>query len=81
MYVAVLASKNPEYLPSVMAYLLTILRAQQEYEDPPWRVYDESFRDMAASTGLKDWSKPDEAETPPRPGRGHPSGSPELCVL
>ena len=61
LYVTVLATKYPDRTPAMMAYLLTILRAQREYEDPAWRTYDESFREMAASTGLKDWSKPDES--------------------
>ena len=58
LYVSVIATKNPDRTPAMMAHLLTILRAQREYEeDPAWRTYDESFREMAASTGLKDWSK------------------------
>ena len=58
LYVSVLATKYPDRTLAMMAYLLTILRAQREYEDPAWRT---SFREMRGSTGLKDWSKPDES--------------------
>ena len=57
LYVAVLASKFPKCVPSMMAYPLCILKANREYADPAWQVYDEAFREAAAATGLRDWSK------------------------
>lgn len=57
LYVAILSSKFPSCVPSMMAYQLCILKAHREYADPAWRVYDEAFREVAAATGLRDWSK------------------------
>ena len=34
---------------------------QKEYEEPAWRIYDEAYRDAAASSGNKQWSKVDES--------------------
>ncbi len=56
IYVAVMASKHPEAVPDMMAYMLVIMRAQQEYEEPAWRLYDQAFRDKAASMGNKKWA-------------------------
>ena len=44
LYVSVIATKNLDRTPAMMAYLLTILRAQREYEDPAWRTYDERWQ-------------------------------------
>ena len=60
LYVAILASKFPKCVPSMMAYQLSILKAHREYADPAWRVYDEAYREIAAATGLRDWSKSNE---------------------
>lgn len=56
IYVAVMAKTHPEAVPDMLAYMLVIMRAQQEYEEPAWRLYDEAFRDKAASTGNKKWA-------------------------
>ena len=55
-YVAILATKFPEAVPDLMAYMLSIIRAYQEYEHPQWRNYDEAFSDKAATTGNRKWS-------------------------
>ena len=39
-----------------MAYMLSIIRAYQEYEHSQWRNYNEAFRDKAATTGNWKWS-------------------------
>ena len=36
--------------------MITIMRAQIEFEDPGWRKYDEAYRDKAASMGNRKWS-------------------------
>ena len=35
---------------------MAIMQAQREYEEPAWRLYDEAFRDKAASTGNHKWA-------------------------
>ena len=40
-----------------MAYMVSIIRASQEYEGAAWVVYDASFRRQAVSTGQRYWSK------------------------
>ena len=59
IYTAVMATKHPESVPDLLAYMLTIMRAQVEYEEPAWRLYDEAFRDKAASTGNRKWALQD----------------------
>ena len=61
VYTAVMSKAYPEVVPEFMAYMLTIIRAQKEYEEPAWRIYDEAYRDAAASSGNKQWSKVDES--------------------
>ena len=56
VYVAVLATEFPDAVPDLLAYMLAIMRAQAEYEEPAWRLYDEAFRDKAASTGNRKWA-------------------------
>ena len=56
VYVAVMAKQYPD---DMMAYMITIMRAQIEFEDPWWRKYDEAYRDKAASTGNRKWSSID----------------------
>ena len=56
IYVAVLATEFPDAVPDLLAYMLAIMRAQAEYEEPAWRLYDEAFRDKAASTGNRKWA-------------------------
>ena len=43
----------------MLAYMLSIMRAQQEYEEPAWSRYDEAFREKAASIGNRKWSQID----------------------
>lgn len=59
VYVAVMAKQYPEVVGDMMAYMITIMRAQIEFEDPGWRKYDEVYRDKAASTGNRKWSSID----------------------
>ena len=57
IYIAVMAKKYPDMVPEMLAYLLIVLRAQREYEEPAWHVYDEAFWDKAAGTGNRKWSQ------------------------
>lgn len=40
----------------LMAYLINIIRATQEYEGSAWVVYDLAYRCQATTTGHKKWS-------------------------
>ena len=43
VYIAIMHQKFPDMVPKKIAYMLTILRAQQEFEDPGWRIYDHNY--------------------------------------
>lgn len=57
IYVGVMATKSPEMVPELMAYMISIIRASQEYEGLAWATYDAAYRRQAAATGHKQWSK------------------------
>ena len=57
IYVAVMSTKWPQRVPEMMAYMIQIIRASQEYEGLWWFVYDEAYRRQAAATGHVEWSK------------------------
>ena len=59
IYIAVVAKKHPDMVPEMLAHMLIVMRAQREYEEPAWRLYDEAFRDKAAATGNRKWSQID----------------------
>ena len=44
VYVTVLAGKHPERVSELMAYMIHIIKASQEYEGLAWFMYDEAFR-------------------------------------
>ena len=57
MYVGVMAGAHPKSVPELMAYMITILRASQDFEDPAWITYDLAFRRQAAATNNRQWSR------------------------
>ena len=59
VYTAVLAKRHPDIIDDMMAYMITIMQAQIEFEDPAWTTYDEAYRDKAATTGNRKWSEID----------------------
>ena len=59
IYTAVVTSRYPERMPSLMAYMSNISQASSRYRWPSWIVYDINFRQAAAGTGNSDWSKTD----------------------
>ena len=60
VYVPILVKRHPDVIGDMMAYIMiTIMRAQIEFEDPVWRTYDEAYRDEAATTGNRKWSEID----------------------
>ena len=57
LYVSMLAIQSPQYVPELMAYMVSILWASQEYEGSAWTTYDAAYRHQASATGNKQWSK------------------------
>ncbi|KAL5477312.1 hypothetical protein EMCRGX_G024096 [Ephydatia muelleri] len=51
--------KHPDMTPELLAYMLHILRAYREYEEPAWREYDVRFRQQAAVSGNRAWAQLD----------------------
>ena len=56
LYVGVLGLERPDCVPQLMAYLVTIIRASQEFEGTAWAVYDDHFRRQAATEENWQWS-------------------------
>ena len=52
-YMSALAERFPNCVPGLMSHLLTVLRADAKFEDPAWRVYNESFREKMAAKGKR----------------------------
>ena len=48
---AAMAKHDPGSIPGMLAYMLTIMKAQKEFKEPAWRLYDEAYREKAAATG------------------------------
>ena len=59
VYLGVMSKKHPSAVPEMLAYMLTIIRAAQEFEDPAWILYDAAYRDKAAATKNLKWSQID----------------------
>ena len=59
VYLAALCQQHPSAIQEMLAYMLIIIRAAQEFEDQVWRSYDKTFREKAAATGNKKWSEID----------------------
>ena len=54
----VLASSKPALVPDLMAYMISIIRASQEFEGSAWMVYDDAYRHQAAAAGDQwQWSQ------------------------
>ena len=52
-----MASRSAEHNPVLMAYMVSILRASQEYDGSAWTLYNVAYRRQAATTAHKKWSK------------------------
>ena len=58
LYVAVLAPTKPALVPDLMAYMISIITASQEYEASAWVAYDDAYRRQAAAAGNQwQWSQ------------------------
>ena len=56
LYVGVLGTYHPEAARELMAYLVCISRAKQDYEGRAWAHYDTFYRRNAAVTNNRKWS-------------------------
>ncbi len=56
LYSGVLGRHEPNVIPELMAYMITISRAIQDFYGLAWVRYDSSFRRNAAVTGNRKWS-------------------------
>ena len=56
-FITVMASKFPEYIPQLLAYMVTIFKASQEYKGAAWAAYDVAYCQQAAATGHRRWSE------------------------
>lgn len=59
VYIAIMHQKFPDKVPKMIAYMLTLLRAQQEFEDPGCQIYDHNYRLKAAASGNQNWAELD----------------------
>lgn len=57
--VAVLASKYPAYVPQLMAYQKTIIKAHKSFTGEGWVTYDTCYRRRAAVTKDLNWGEVD----------------------
>ncbi len=56
LYCGVLGRQEPNAIPELMAYMITISRASQDFYSLAWVRYDSAFRQNAAVTGNRKWS-------------------------
>ena len=59
VYVAVIAERQPERVPELMAYQAIIAKCSIKYRWPSWVVYDSSFRQEVAGTTGQSWARVD----------------------
>ena len=57
MYISVMTRTHPEAVPELLAYMIGIVRASQDFEGLAWLSYDTAFRRQAAATGNRRWSR------------------------
>ena len=59
IYMAALVSEHPSAALELIAYMLTIIKASQQYDGLCWRAYDTNYRLAAAASGNRTWSRLD----------------------
>ena len=59
IYTAAMGNRFPEAIPEMLAYLLVIVNASEQYDGLYWRSYDTHYRVNAAATGNRRWSQLD----------------------
>ena len=56
-YTSVMSTAHPQAVPELLACLIFILHASQDFGAVAWVTYDAAFRHQAAITGDRQWSK------------------------
>ena len=51
MYTSVMSTAHPQAVPELLAYLIFILRASQDFGGVAWVTYDAAFRQQASIMG------------------------------
>ncbi len=57
VYVGVMAAKHLEAMPELIAYMVAIIRASEDYSGQAWVRYDAAYRRLAAANGNRAWSR------------------------
>ena len=52
-----MSTPHPQAVPELLAYLIFILRASQDFGGVSWVTYDAAFRRQAFITGNRQWSR------------------------
>ena len=56
-YTSVMSTAHPQAVPELLAYLIFVLRASQDFGGVAWATYDAAFRRQASITGNRQWSR------------------------
>ena len=57
VYVGVMSAKHPEAIPELMAYMVAVIRACEDFSGLAWVRYDAAYRRQAAASGNRTWSR------------------------
>ena len=57
IYVAVKGVHHPDNVPELMAYQAITAKASRKFKWPSWVIYDQNFRQEAASSACQLWAK------------------------
>ena len=57
VYVGVMSAKHPEAIPELMAYMVAVIRACEDFSGLAWIRYDAAYRRQAAASGNRTWSR------------------------
>ena len=58
-YISVVALREPQRVPDLLAYSSLVVQASRDYAGTPWRAYDTHFRKQAAAMKLIKWGEKD----------------------
>ena len=58
-YISVVALRDPQRIPDLLAYSSLIVQASKDFQGMPWLAYDTHFRKQAAAIKLSRWGEKD----------------------
>ena len=80
VYMEAIVSEHPSATLELLAYMLTIIKATQQYDRLYWRSYDTNYRITAAASGNRAWSRLDtDLYTRFFTGRAKPVSASSIC--